>query len=62
MNRKLKAKIVEKFGTQADFSQEIKIDETLVSKVVRGRRQLSDESKKIWAKVLDCKPEELFLS
>jgi plasmid maintenance system antidote protein VapI len=36
MNLILKAKIVENYGTQADFAQVIGIDETIVSRVVRG--------------------------
>ena len=66
MNRKLKAKIVERFGTQSDFSAAINEDESNVSRVVRGRRTLPEENRKIWAKALgeeitsalfDC-PEE----
>ena len=43
MNLKLKSKIVEHFGTQADFAYQIKKDETLVSRVIRGRRTLPEE-------------------
>lgn len=62
MNRKLKAKIVEKFGTQADFAQVVKIDETIVSRVVRGRRILQADTQKQWANVLQTQPCELFES
>ena len=60
MNRKLKAKIIERFGTQADFAQAIKIDETLVSRVVRGRRTLTSEGQKTWGRALFCDPKEVF--
>lgn len=60
MNRKLKAKIVERFGTQADFAQAIKMDETNVSRVVRGRRTLSPEAQKTWGRALSCEPKEVF--
>jgi transcriptional regulator with XRE-family HTH domain len=60
MNRKLKAKIVEHFGTQADFAQAVKIDETVVSRVVRGRRILQAEIQKQWADALQTKTCELF--
>ena len=60
MNRKLKARIVEKFGTQADFAQVVKIDETIVSRVVRGRRILQAETQKQWAEVLQTPTCELF--
>lgn len=59
MNRKLKAKIIEKFGSQADFAQEIQVDESIVSRIVRGRRVLSPEDQAIWCKVLDCGPSLL---
>ena len=60
MNWSLKMKIIEKFGSQVDFAQEMKIDETLVSKIVRGRRKLNPEKQSIWATSLGCKPEDIF--
>ncbi len=54
MNRKLKAKIVEEFGTQADFAQVMNLDEGVISRVVRGRRVLSPEDAAKWASVLGC--------
>lgn len=60
MNLILKAKIIEKFGTQADFAIEANDDETLVSRVVRCRRFLTPEKQKQWAKILECDPKQLF--
>ena len=60
MNLILKARIIEKFGTQADFAVVAKGDESLVSRIVRGRRFLSAEDQKVWAALLDCKPNQLF--
>jgi transcriptional regulator with XRE-family HTH domain len=60
MNRKLKAKIVQHFGTQSDFAQVIGADETLISKIVRGRRKLNPSIQRIWADVLGCKPKDIF--
>ena len=60
MNKTLKARIIEVFGTQADFSTAIDTDETIVSKVVRGRRKLDPETQKLWAKTLKCRPGDLF--
>ena len=57
---RLKARIVEAFGTQADFAQEIGEDETLISKIICGRRTLSLEKQKKWAEALGCKPNDLF--
>ena len=45
LNKKLKAKIFEKFGTQADFAEAIGENDTIVSKVVRGRRDTKDSMK-----------------
>ena len=59
MNKILKAKIIENFGTQADFAQEIKVDESIVSRIVRGRRVLSPEDQSKWVKVLNCDPSIL---
>jgi len=60
MNKKLKAKIIEIFGTQADFASEIKVDESLVSRIVRDRRKLSPADKIRWAKALESEPKDLF--
>jgi plasmid maintenance system antidote protein VapI len=60
MNKILKAKIVERFGTQADFANAIDTDETIISRIIRGRRQLDSEKQLIWAKALGCKTKELF--
>lgn len=56
MNRRLKAKIIERFGSQADFSQKIGVDESVISRVIRGRRVLSPEDQAKWSKVLGCDP------
>jgi hypothetical protein len=60
MNKKLKAKIIENFGTQADFAQVIKADESTVSRVIRGRRTLNLEGQKTWVKALSADQNELF--
>lgn len=60
MNWSLKTRIVEKYGSQVDFAQTVKVSETLVSKIVRGRRQLPLEKQITWAKALGSTPKELF--
>jgi len=60
MNRKLKGRIVEVFGSQSDFAMNIGENESAVSRVIRGRRELNRESQVIWATALECKPEEIF--
>jgi len=60
MNRQLKARIVEFYGTQADFAEALGVDESLISKVVRGRRALPPEARTFWAKLLRCEPCNIF--
>ena len=62
LNKRLKARIFEVFGTQVDYALEIGEDETLVSKVICGRRTLSHEKQKKWAKALGRKPQDLFIA
>jgi hypothetical protein len=52
MNKILKGRIVEIFGCQSDFAQKAKVDESLVSRVIRGRRDLPEAEKTRWAKIL----------
>ena len=59
MNKKLKAKIIEQFGSQADFAQEIQVDESIISRIVRGRRVLSPEDQAMWCRILECDPSIL---
>ena len=60
MNLKLKFKIIEVFFTQADFALKIHENESLISRVIHGRRDLPDEKKKAWAKALECDAQEIF--
>ena len=60
MNRVLKATIIEKFGTQGDFSTVVGEREATVSRVIRCRRSLSPEKQEIWARALGCKRGRLF--
>lgn len=57
MNKKLKGKIVEAFGSQADFAVAMRLDESIVSRVLHGRRSLSQEDREKWSRVLGCGPE-----
>ena len=60
MNRILKARIIEKFGTQADFAQETGLDEPLISRVIHGRVELDQEAQEKWAETLKSKMNDLF--
>ena len=44
-NLKLKAVIIEKFGSQSNFSQEIKVREPVISRVINNRHSLSQEER-----------------
>ena len=60
MHKTLKLKIIEVYGTQADFAQRIGRDESYVSRVIRGRRKLDLIAQQNWADALGCRPRELF--
>ena len=60
MNRKLKAKIVERFGSQSEFAQVLGVRDPYVSRVVNGRDRLSESGKSLWASVLNCEKADIF--
>jgi transcriptional regulator with XRE-family HTH domain len=60
MNMILKISILQKFGRQADFAQATGLGETLLSKIVCGRRSPTDEQKSIIAQKLGVPAGELF--
>ena len=60
MNKILRVAIVTEFGTQSDFALRLGVHESMVSQVIRGRRQLPNELKLKWAKALNCPQEHLF--
>lgn len=45
----MKARIIEVFGTQADFAEAIEAHESNVSRVIRGRKTLSQKDQEHWA-------------
>lgn len=57
--RKLKARIVEKYGTSQAFAAALGITSTTVSNVVRGRTTPKTKWMPAWCKALDIKPEEI---
>lgn len=61
MNKKLKAKIIEHYGSQFLFAVMMGLHETAVSRIIRGRRTLSAEDRKRWADALNVdEPDTLF--
>ncbi len=59
MNKELKGLIISKFGTQFEFAQVVRTHESMISKVIRGRRSLSPKDQETWIKALGCDPELL---
>ncbi|HOD36811.1 MAG TPA: helix-turn-helix transcriptional regulator [Syntrophales bacterium] len=60
VNRKLKARIIETHGSQWEFAREVGIHEADVSRVLRGRKVLTAEQRRKWAKLLTCDEKEIF--
>ena len=56
-NLNLKFRILEKFRTQSDFAQAVGCNESRISRVIHGRRELEPELQFEWARVLGCSPE-----
>lgn len=58
-NRKLKARIIEIYGTQADFAEALGISPSIISLFTRGRKRLTAERAREWAALLHCEPEDI---
>ena len=62
MNWFLKQKIIERYGSQFEFAKAVGIHESELSRIIRGRRQVDENTRKKWADVLNCNFEQLFPS
>lgn len=51
-NRTLRLRILQLYDTQADFAQDLGVTDGVVSRILNGRRQLSDEQAQQWADLL----------
>ncbi|WP_073478757.1 helix-turn-helix domain-containing protein [Desulfatibacillum alkenivorans] len=60
MNAILKAEIIKVFWSQANFADHIGVSDSLISKVVRERRNLSQNEKTLWAESLGVSASYLF--
>ena len=60
MKRILKLRIIELFDTQADFAQALGVAESVVSRVVRGRKTPTKDEEELWARMLKCERAALF--
>lgn len=59
-NWKLKQRICDVYRSQSDFSEVAKINEALVSRIINGRRKLSDAEQARWAGLLNCQIKDVF--
>ena len=55
---KLRARIVEKFGTNRQFAEAVGITPTTVTNVLRGKSTPTSRMLAIWCAALDIAPEE----
>lgn len=60
VNLILKARIIQFFGTQHAFAKKIKTQASTVSRVVRGRENLTQREQEAWARCLKSSAKELF--
>ena len=60
MNRKLKAKIIEVYGSQVDFARLINWSEDRLSRVIHGRLSPQDSERKLIAQKLRVRQDEIF--
>ncbi len=51
-NLKLKARIIERYGSQSAFAAALRIREPVVSRVVNGYQKLSPEEQNRWSRFL----------
>ncbi len=60
MNLNLKLAILKNFRNQADFAKEVGLSETVLSRIIMGRRMPTPEQKRIIAEKLGASDYELF--
>jgi len=58
INLMLKGRIIQFFGTEADFAEALGIDATLISRYVCKRRKLTPERAREWAVLLQIRKAE----
>jgi len=56
----LKIAILQRFGTQRKFARKIRVHESIISGVVKGRINLTPEEQEQWAEKLGCTRGEIF--
>lgn len=56
--KKLRGRIIEKFGTQEKFAKEIGISETALSKKMQCKTGISQSDICLWSKLLGISPND----
>lgn len=56
--RRLKGRIIEKYGTMGEFAKEIGISQNSLSKKMNCKTGISQEDIEFWSKLLDISPED----
>lgn len=59
-NWELKKKISEVYGSQTIFSVKTGMSEGYISRIINGHAYLPHRKREVWAKLLFCKPQEIF--
>lgn len=62
MNLELKFAILKKFGCQADLAMALRISESRLSRIVRGRQTPGPALKEAMAKILGVNQEDIYPS
>lgn len=62
VNMELKFQIFRRFGSQADFAEAVGVRDELVSRVVRGRRAISEDEMARWSKILGVDVRSLIVN
>lgn len=60
MFRKLKARIIEKFGTQKLFAEALGVSKNLISLKMTKKVEFSKEDMLKWGELLDIPPEHFY--
>jgi len=60
MNKRLKGRIIEMFGSQTVFSKIVRRPESVISRVINGHQTPSPEEAERWAVLLQDKARRLF--
>lgn len=58
-NNKIRGKIIEKFGSQKNFSKAVGLSEQSVTAKLSGKTDLSQDDMQKWAEALEIKKSEI---